>query len=142
MLTWLSVLLPCSPGQATIPDESVRNAKNGAMTFVLTGRVVAVDGKPILSARVQMGTAIASTDAQGSFLLPVVSGESKISISASGYVLFTVPVSISTDTDLNSNCKRAKPILCRNQLYLPSETGGLLKIALSSVRPSGTLPTQ
>jgi hypothetical protein len=47
-----------------------------------------------------MGTAIASTDAQGSFLLPVVSGESKISISASGYALFTVPVSISTDTDL------------------------------------------
>src|SRR5713226_2560885 len=43
---------------------------------------------------------MARTDTQGSFQLPVTSGESKISISASGYAPFALPVSISADTDL------------------------------------------
>jgi hypothetical protein len=68
--------------------------------FVLSGRVVAADGKPITRAEVQLGTATARTDAQGSFQLLALSGESKISISASGYTPFAVSVSISADTDL------------------------------------------
>jgi len=71
-----------------------------AERFVLSGRVIAADGKPITRAEVQLGTATARTDAQGSFQLLALSGESKISISASGYTPFAVPVSISADTDL------------------------------------------
>jgi hypothetical protein len=71
-----------------------------AERFVLSGRVVAADGKPITRAEVQLGTATARTDAQGSFQLLALSGVSKLSISASGYTPFAVPVSISADTDL------------------------------------------
>lgn len=68
--------------------------------FILTGHVVDADGKFVPNARVQAGTTMARTDTQGSFQLPVTSGESKISISASGYAPFALPVSISADTDL------------------------------------------
>jgi uncharacterized membrane protein len=97
------LLLPLlrSPGKAAIPDASVGNAKNGSVRFVLTGHVVAADGKPIAKAHVRMETATATTDAQGGFLLPVLPGEDKISISATGYAPLAVPVSISANTDLN-----------------------------------------
>jgi hypothetical protein len=71
-----------------------------AERFVLSGQVVASDGEPIAKAEVQLGTDTASTNAHGSFQLLALSGESKISISASGYIPVAVPVSISADTDL------------------------------------------
>ncbi len=71
-----------------------------AERFLLSGHVVATDGEPIPKAEIQLGTATASTDPQGSFQLLALSGVRKISISASGYTPFAVPVSISADTDL------------------------------------------
>jgi len=71
-----------------------------AERFAVSGHVVTADGEFIPKAQVQLGTATASTDAQGSFQLLVPPGERKISISASGYAPLTVPVSISADTDL------------------------------------------
>src|SRR6266851_5196239 len=59
-----------------------------AERFVLSGHVVAEDGEPIPKAEVQLGTATASTDAEGSFQLSALRGERKISISASGYTPF------------------------------------------------------
>jgi hypothetical protein len=99
--TLLLTPLPWSPGKAAIPDASVGNSENGSVRFVLTGHVVAADGKPIAKAHVRMETATATTDAQGGFLLPVLPGEDKISISATGYAPLAVPVSISANTDLN-----------------------------------------
>ena len=68
--------------------------------LVLSGHVVAEDGKPIPKAQVQLGTTRESTDAQGSFQLLALPGQSNISIAASGYTPLAVPVSISADTDL------------------------------------------
>ncbi len=73
---------------------------NDASAAVLTGHVVAADGSPVLKAHVRVGNVAAITDSQGSFRLPVVAGESKISISASGYAPFSVSISISADTDM------------------------------------------
>jgi Carboxypeptidase regulatory-like domain len=117
-------LAVCSPGEAALPDAhaAVGNGENGAKTFVLTGHVVAADGKPILNAQVQMGTASASTDAQGTFLLPVVSGESKISISASRYAPFAVPVSISADTDLKFELQLSTTTTVSAQVDSPTST--------------------
>jgi carboxypeptidase family protein len=84
---------------ATAPQPGVSHGAH-AERFVLSGHVVATDGKPIPKAEVQLGTATASTDAQGTFQLLAVPGESKISISASGYTPLAVPVSISADADL------------------------------------------
>jgi Carboxypeptidase regulatory-like domain len=66
----------------------------------LSGHVVAADGEPIPKAEVQVGTATARTDAQGSFQFLAPSGERKISISASGYTPFAILLSISADIDL------------------------------------------
>ncbi len=84
---------------ATAPQPGLAADARGER-FVLSGHVVAADGEPIPKAEIQLGTATASTDAQGSFQLLALSGERKISISASGYTPFAVPVSISADTDL------------------------------------------
>ena len=84
------------PATARQPDAP--DARMGR--FVLSGHVVAADGKPIPKAQVQLGTRRASTDAQGSFQLLALPGESKISIAAGGYTPLAVPVSISADTDL------------------------------------------
>jgi hypothetical protein len=84
------------PATARQPDAT--DARMGR--FVLSGHVVAADGKPIPKAQVQLGTTRASTDAQGSFQLLALPGESKISIAAGGYTPLAVPVSISADTDL------------------------------------------
>lgn len=103
----VSVLTGCLLAEAAVarPDPATAaqpGAAPGARAerFVLSGHVVAADGEPIAKAEVQLGTATARTDAQGSFQLLALSGESKISISASGYTPLAVPVSISADTDL------------------------------------------
>jgi hypothetical protein len=82
---------------ATAPQPGV--VTDARERFVVSGQVVAADGEPIPKAEVQLGTARARTDAQGSFQLSALSGESKISISASGYTPLSVPVSISAHTD-------------------------------------------
>src|SRR5258708_4617428 len=113
----------CLPGEAAMPKAhaTVGDAKNVTLTFVLTGHVVATYGKPTLNARVQMGTAMATTDAQGGFLLHVVSGEeSKISISAAGYAPFAVPVSISIDTDLKFELQLSTTTTVSAQLDSPA----------------------
>ena len=84
---------------ATAPQPAV-GANAHAGRFVLSGHVDAADGEPIPMAEVHLGTAMARTDAQGSFQLLALSGESEISISASGYTPLAVPLSISADTDL------------------------------------------
>ena len=84
---------PATARQLDAPD-----ARMGR--FVLSGHVVAADGKPIPKAQVELGTRRASTDAQGSFQLLALPGESKISIAAGGYTPLAVPVLISADTDL------------------------------------------
>jgi len=84
---------PATARQPDAPDARIGR-------FVLRGHVVAADGKPIPKAQVQLGTRRASTDAQGSFQLLALPGESKISIAAGGYTPLAVPVSISADTDL------------------------------------------
>jgi len=84
---------------ATAPQPSVATDSR-AERFLLSGHVVATDGEPIPKAEIQLGTATARTDPQGSFQLLALSGVRKISISASGYTPFAVPVSISADTDL------------------------------------------
>jgi Carboxypeptidase regulatory-like domain len=84
---------------ATAPQPAV-GANADAGRFVLSGHVDAADGEPIPMAEVHLGTAMARTDAQGSFQLLALSGESEISISASGYTPLAVPLSISADTDL------------------------------------------
>jgi hypothetical protein len=71
-----------------------------AEKIVVRGHLVGADGEPVSKAQVQLGTAITSTDQQGSFQLLAFAGESKISISASGYTPLVVPLSISSDTDL------------------------------------------
>jgi hypothetical protein len=103
----VSVLTGCLLTEDAVAGANPATAPHpGATTdaraerFVLSGHVVAADGEPIPKAEVHLGTAAARTDAQGSFQLLAVSGESKISISASGYTPLAVPVSISTDADL------------------------------------------
>src|SRR2546426_876024 len=85
--------------QPTAFESRVSNDASAAKS-VLTGHVVAADGSPVLKAHVCVGNVAAITDTQGSFRLPVLSGESKISISASGYAPFSVSISISVDTDM------------------------------------------
>jgi Carboxypeptidase regulatory-like domain len=87
------------PNPATAPQPGVAPDAR-AERFVLSGHVVAADGEPISKAEVQLGSATARTDAQGRFRLLALSGESEISISASGYTPLAVPVSVSGDTDL------------------------------------------
>jgi carboxypeptidase family protein len=94
--------------------------------FVLTGEVVDADGKSIPNAQVRLGTATAITDAHGNFRLSVVSGETRISILASGYAPFVVPVSISADTDL------------KFELQLSTTT----TVSAQSVSPAPTASTQ
>jgi hypothetical protein len=100
----VSVLTGCLLAEDAVagPNPATAGAAPGARAerFVLSGHVVAADGEPIAKTEVQLGSATARTDAQGSFQLLVPSGESKISISASGYTALSVPVSISADTDL------------------------------------------
>jgi hypothetical protein len=100
----VSVLIGCLLAEDAVagPNPATAGAAPGARAerFVLSGHVVAADGEPIAKTEVQLGSATARTDAQGSFQLLVPSGESKISISASGYTALSVPVSISADTDL------------------------------------------
>jgi hypothetical protein len=90
----VSVLTACLLAEPGAAPEA------GAERFAVSGHVVTADGEFIPKAQVQLGTATASTDAQGSFQLFVPPGERKISISASGYAPLAVPVSISADTDL------------------------------------------
>jgi Carboxypeptidase regulatory-like domain len=103
----VSVLTGCLLAEDAVAGSDTATARqpdaaSGALIgrFVLTGRVVAADGKPISKAQVQLGTTRASTDAQGSFELLALPGESKISIAAGGYTPVAIPVSISADTDL------------------------------------------
>jgi len=84
---------------ATAPQPGVVTDVR-AERFLLSGHVVAANGEPIPKAAVQLGTTTARTDAQGSFRLPALAGENKISISASGYTPLAVPVFVSADTDL------------------------------------------
>jgi hypothetical protein len=90
---WPEQILPQHLNRAWLPTPRGER-------LVLSGHVVAADGEPIPKAEIHLGTATASTDAQGSFQLLALSGERKISISASGYTPFAVSVSISADTDL------------------------------------------
>jgi hypothetical protein len=83
---------------ATAPEPNAASAR--AERFVLRGHVLATDGEPIPKAEVKLGNATVSTDAQASFQLLVPSGESKISISATGYTPLVVSVSVSSDIDL------------------------------------------
>jgi hypothetical protein len=84
---------------ATAPQPAVA-ADARAERFVLSGHVVAANGEPIPMAEVHLGTVSARTDTQGSFQFLALKGESRISISANGYMPLAVPVSISADTDL------------------------------------------
>ena len=84
---------------ATVPQPAVATEARRER-FVLSGQVVAADGETIPKAEIQLGTATVRTDERGSFQLLTLSGEHKISISASGYTPLAVPVSISADTDL------------------------------------------
>ena len=83
---------------ATAPEPNAASAR--VERFVLRGHVLATDGEPIPKAEVKLGNATVSTDAQASFQLLVPSGESKISISATGYTPLVVSVSVSSDIDL------------------------------------------
>src|SRR5260370_3233772 len=82
---------PATPQPGVVTD--VRAGR-----FLLSGHVVAANGKPIPKAAVQLGTTTARTDAQGSFQLPALAGENKVSISAIGYTPLAGPVSASADT--------------------------------------------
>ena len=90
-----------------------------AERFLLSGHVVATDGEPIPKAEIQLGTATASTDPQGSFQLLALSGVRKISISASGYTPFAVPVSISADTDLKFELQLSATTTVSAQVDIP-----------------------
>src|SRR5260370_20702322 len=98
------VLAGCSLGEdgtsSAQPPAFESRVSNDASAAVLTGHVVATDGSPVFKAHVRVGNVSAITDSQGSFRLPVLSGESKISISASGYAPFSVSISIFADTDM------------------------------------------
>ena len=100
----VSVLAGCLLAEDAVagPNPATAGASPGARAgkLVLSGYVFAADGEPIAKAEVQLGNATARTDAQGSFQLLALSGESKISISASGYTPLSVPVSISADANL------------------------------------------
>jgi hypothetical protein len=102
----VSVFTGCVLAEDAVAGSSPAIAHQPAVTsdaretFVVSGQVVAADGEPIPNAKVQLGTATASTDVKGSFQLLAPSGDNKISISASGCTPLVVPVSISTDTDL------------------------------------------
>jgi hypothetical protein len=92
--------------------------------FVLIGHVVAADGEPIPRAEVRVGGATARTDAQGNFQLPALSGESRISISASGYAFFAVPVSVSADTELKFELQLSATTTVRAQEDSPASAAG------------------
>jgi Carboxypeptidase regulatory-like domain len=103
----VSILSGCLHAENAVAEANPATASHAAVAvdahserFVLSGRVVAADGEPIRMAEVHLGTALARTDAQGSFQLPALTGENKISIAARGYTPLAVPVSISADTDL------------------------------------------
>lgn len=107
VLIAVSVLSSCLLAQDAVAGPNPATATQPGVApnarperFVLHGHVVAAGGEPIPKAEVRLGSATARTDAQGSFQLPGLSGENKISISASGYTPLAVQVSISADRDL------------------------------------------
>ncbi len=107
---------------AAAPQPGVA-ADARAEKFVLSGHVVGTDGELIPKAQVQLGTARARTDADGGFQLLAPSGESKISISATGYTPLAVPVSISADTDLKFELQFSATTTVNAQVDSPISTG-------------------
>jgi len=136
----MSVLTGClvaedavaGPNPATAPQPGAA-LEARAERFVVSGHVVAADGKLIPKAQVQLGTATASTDAQGSFQLLVPPGARKISISASGYTPLAVPVSISADTDLKFELRLSATTTVSAQVDSP------ISVALTQIYESDEL---
>jgi hypothetical protein len=110
---------PATARQPGLPADAL------ATRFVLSGHVVAADGGPIAKAEVQLGTAMARTDAQGSFELLALSGENKISISAIGYTPLAVPVSISADADLKFELQLSATTTVSAQVDSPNSAASM-----------------
>jgi len=134
----VSVLTGCLLAEDAVagPNPATVGAAPGARAekFVLSGYVVAADGEPIAKAEVQLGSATARTDAQGSFQLLALSGESKISISASGYTPLSVPVLISADTNLKFELQLSATTTVSVQVDSP------ISAALTQIFESDELP--
>ena len=134
----VSVLTGCLLAEDAVagPNPATAGAAPGARAekFVLSGYVVAADGEPIVKAEVQLGSGTARTDAQGSFQLSALSGESKISISASGYTPVSVPVSISADTNLKFELQISATTTVSAQVDSP------ISAALTQIFQSDELP--
>jgi len=134
----VSVLTGCLLAEDAVagPNPATAGAAPGARAekFVLSGYVVAADGEPIAKAEVQLGSATARTDAQGSFQLLALSGESKISISASGYTPLSVPVLISADTNLKFELQLSATTTVSVQVDSP------ISAALTQIFESDELP--
>jgi carboxypeptidase family protein len=136
----VSVLTGCLVAEGAVagPNPATAPQPGAALEarperFVVSGHVVAADGKLIPNAQVQLGTATASTDAQGSFQLLVPRGKRKISISASGYTPLAVPVSISADTDLKFELQLSATTTVSAQVDSP------ISVALTQIYESDEL---
>ena len=123
----VSVLSGCLLAQDAVAGPNPATASRPGVApnarperFVLLGHVVAADGDPIPKAEVRLGSATARTDAQGSFQLPALSGDRRISISASGYAPFAVPVSVSADTELKFELQLSHTTTVRAQVDSPA----------------------
>jgi hypothetical protein len=68
--------------------------------LTLSGQVVTGEGTPIPVATVEAGPASTTADLQGNFLLSLRPGNHKLQVSAQGYAQLTVPISITSDTQI------------------------------------------
>jgi hypothetical protein len=132
----ISVLIVCLLAEDAVAGSDTATARQpdaapGALIgrFVLRGHVVAADGTPIPKAQVLLGTTRASTDAQGSFQLLALPGESKISIAAGGYTPLAIPVSISADTDLKIELQLSATTTVSAQGDSPASSGSVQILA-------------
>src|SRR5579864_4306781 len=68
--------------------------------ITLSGQVVTGVGTPIPGATVEAGPESATADSQGNFLLSLGPGDYKLHVSAQGYAPLTLPLSITSDTQI------------------------------------------
>lgn len=83
------------------PAEAASPAQNSGLRQVtLSGQVLNGDGAVIARATVRGGLAQTVSDDHGSFRLSLTAGDYQLQVSAKGYASITLPVSLTSDTEL------------------------------------------
>jgi len=87
--------------EAANANQPVPNPPPGNFTRLsLTGQIVNGDGTPIPGAILQAGQTSAPADQQGNFRLSLSPGDYRLQVSARGYAPVTLPLSITSDTEI------------------------------------------